>query len=130
MKYPKFDAVHFNNGLHGFGYEEEQYDQHLQRTVWRLRELTPDAVWMLANSTPVRKKDNLSEFQKRNDRVLVRNQAMAALARKNGLPLTDLYAEMENHPEYYSPDGTHFNETGIEAQARLVAARIRETLNV
>lgn len=124
----QFDAVHFNNGLHGFGYEESDYATHLKSIVEQLRALTPQAPWMLANSTPLRDPKDLDQYTERNERVIVRNQSMAALASELKMPMTDLYQAMEGHPEFYSPDGTHFNETGMEVQGELVAASIRQLI--
>jgi len=126
LRHTRFDAVHFNNGLHGFGYEETQYAEHLKRIARQLRDATPEAIWMLANSTPLRDPNNLEQYAERNERVLVRNQTMASLAEELNLPMTDLYHAMAEHPEFYCPDGTHFNETGIAEQADHVAAMIRQ----
>ncbi|WPJ95566.1 SGNH/GDSL hydrolase family protein [Coraliomargarita algicola] len=128
LRSTSFDAVHFNNGLHGFGYDESDYAACLKQVVTRLRVLTPAVPWMLANSTPLRKPDDLKQYTERNDRVRLRNQTMAALAAEFNLSMTDLYQAMEGHPEYYSPDGTHFNETGIAVQGELVAESIRQLI--
>lgn len=128
LRSTRFDAIHFNNGLHGFGYSEEQYDFHLKRIVGGLRELTPQARWILANSTPMRVGQNLNQYHERNARVQIRNQSMAALAKDLELPMTDLYRAVDGRLDYYSSDGTHFNDTGIAVQARVVAASIRRLI--
>lgn len=125
LRYTKFDAIHFHNGMHGLGYDESQYAEHVKRVVHQLRALTPQATWMLANSTPKRDPEDLNQYAERNERVIVRNRAMAALAAELGLPMTDLYQAMAGFPEYYSPDGSHFNEKGQAVQAELVGSIIR-----
>lgn len=128
LKYTNFDAIHFNNGLHGFGYSEEAYAEHLNRVVPELMQYSGGAKWMLCNSTPVRVANQLDQYREdRNERVKVRNQAMAALAQKLSLPMTDLFAAMEGRPELYSQDGTHFNEAGQKVQGELVAKTIEAT---
>lgn len=126
LKYTTFDAIHFNNGLHGFGYSEDDYAATLKDTVKELMSITPGATWMLANSTPVREPKTLNTFRDRNERVKVRNDSMAALATELSLPLTDLYGALVDHPECYGEDGTHFNEDGQKVQGELVAAVIRK----
>ncbi|WP_269523618.1 SGNH/GDSL hydrolase family protein [Coraliomargarita parva] len=127
LEYTRFDAIHFNNGLHGFGYSEESYAAHLGRIVRELIGHTPGAKWMLCNSTPVRVADQLDQYHTRNEHVKVRNQSMAELAHELSVPMTDLYSVMKDHPEFYSNDGTHFNEDGQKVQGEVVAKAIRKT---
>ena len=129
LKYTQFDAIHFNNGMHGFDYSEEDYARHLKRAVSELMSLTKGMTWMLSNSTPVREPHKLDQFRDRNERVKVRNEAMRQLAEALSVPLTDLYSPLESHPEYHSIDGTHFNEDGQKVQGAIVADSIRRHVN-
>ncbi len=47
---------------------------------------------------------------------------------KEGIPINDLHGLVKGHPEYWSPDGVHFNGQGLAAQADQVANRILESL--
>ncbi|QYY35966.1 SGNH/GDSL hydrolase family protein [Ruficoccus sp. ZRK36] len=139
FRYDTFDAIHFNNGLHGFDYDEAVYDKLYRSTVKALREMTPGLPWVLVTSTPVRAKTpaadsaDVSEFPApellpRNARVIQRNETVTSLAQELGLPVNDLYAAMINHPEYVNPDGVHYNDEGKRYQGQVVADCIRQHL--
>jgi hypothetical protein len=75
LKQYKFSVIHFNNGLHGWGYTEDQYRDGLLKTVIAVKEHAADAKFIWATTTPVREKTNLETFAERTDRVKVRNIA-------------------------------------------------------
>ncbi|MGE9291666.1 MAG: SGNH/GDSL hydrolase family protein [Puniceicoccales bacterium] len=128
LRYTQFDIIHFNNGLHGFGYSEDDYREHLTTAVDTLRELTPKATWAMATSTPLRDKQNLASYRDTNPRVIVRNEILTHIARERNLPVTDLYSTMEGHPELYNEDATHFTEEGQKLQATSVAHTLKPLL--
>lgn len=128
LRTTRFDAIHFNNGLHGWDYSEARYATHLERMVRELMAYSPDSKWMLATSTPMRVREQVEQLDDRNERVIERNCLMNDLAQKLNLPLTDLYAAMVDHPEYYVSDGVHYNESGQKAQGKVVADAIRHRL--
>ncbi len=41
-----------------------------------------------------------------------------------GIPTDDLYHLVLDYPEYYKPDGTHFNENGVAAEGKEVGIRV------
>jgi hypothetical protein len=41
-----------------------------------------------------------------------------------GIPTDDLYHLVLDHPEYYEPDGTHFNENGVTVEGKEVGLRV------
>lgn len=124
-----FDVIHFNNGLHGWGYTEEQYRKGLEALVDFLRETAPDAKLVWAMSTPVRiGKDIEKVNEERTGRVKARNAIAAEIMEKHGIPVNDLFALVEDHTDFFSQDGTHFNEAGRAAQAKAVADTIQQAL--
>jgi hypothetical protein len=74
LKQYQFSVIHFNNGLHGWGYTEDQYRDGLLKTVAAVKEHAGDAKLIWATTTPVREKANLETFAERTDRVKVRNK--------------------------------------------------------
>ena len=54
LKNTKFDVIHFNNGLHGFDYTEEEYDKSFPKLIKIIRKYAPKAKLIWANTTPVR----------------------------------------------------------------------------
>ena len=128
LKHFRFDVIHFNNGLHGAGYTEQEYESGLRAAVRRIRELQPAAKLILCTSTPRRNRHDLQRFAPINGRGTARNRIMKALARELGVPCDDLYPVVADHPEWYRPDGTHFTRDGYRALGQRVIAAVREAL--
>jgi hypothetical protein len=118
LKQYGFAVIHFNNGLHGWGYSEEQYKDGLLRAMETLNRYAPDARLIWATTTPVSEPGNLSQISERTERVKARNRIAAAIMQERGIPTDDLYGLVEPHPDWHSSDGTHFNGKGKEAQAK------------
>ena len=120
-----YELILFNNGLHGFGVDDELYGPALLEILTLLSSRAPRLAWR--SSTPVRNGDNRAELGERTPRVVRRNAAAAAVAQKLCLPTLDLYTPMLGHPEFYS-DGAHCNQEGVKFQAEIIAAFIDEQL--
>jgi lysophospholipase L1-like esterase len=123
-----FDVVHFNNGLHGWGYTEEQYAAALPELVAVLRKGAPGAKLVWATTTPVREPDKLDTVSPRTERVKARNKLAADAMAKEKVPTDDLFALVAEKPEFYGRDGTHFNPKGTASQAEQVAKVVGELL--
>jgi pimeloyl-ACP methyl ester carboxylesterase len=124
----RFDVIHFNNGLHGWGYTEDQYKAAFPRLLDALQQHSRGAKLIWTSTTPVRRREALSELSETTDRVRQRNAIATAFVEPLGLPVDDLFALVIDHPEYYSPDGVHFNADGIRTQAQKVAQTIQPHL--
>jgi lysophospholipase L1-like esterase len=123
-----FDVIHFNNGLHGWGYSEQEYAQAFPDLVRTLRQGAKGAKLIWATTTPVREAGQLDRISPRTERVKARNRIAGELAAREHIPVDDLYNLVEDHPEYYGKDGVHFNAQGIAAEATQVAGKILEVL--
>ena len=129
LKNYKFDVIHFNNGLHGKGYSEQEYDRYFPHFVKTIQANARGAKLIWTSSTPVRTGKDMSEFAPFTQRVAARNRIAAARVRKAGISIDDLYSTVLHHPEYYlGADGTHPNAQGRAAEARDVAASILKAL--
>ena len=126
-QYP-FGVIHFNNGLHGWGYTEEQYRDGLLRFLETFKEHAGDAKLIWATTTPVRNRDNLQKISERTERVKARNRIAAEIMEERGIPTNDLYRLVEPHQELFSNDGVHFNGKGKEAQGAAVAESVLKCL--
>jgi lysophospholipase L1-like esterase len=124
----RFDVVHFNNGLHGWGYPEADYARHFPALLATLKQGAKGARLIWASTTPVRVPGKLDEFDPRTNRVKERNRIAADVVGKEHIPVNDLYALAAGHPEHYAKDGVHFNAQGIAAQADQVARSILDAL--
>ena len=129
LKHYRFAAIHFNNGLHGWGYSEEQYRNGLAETVDAIREQSGDAKLIWATTTPVRDRSDLKQFAERTERVEARNEIAAEIMAERKIPTNDLFGLVKDHPDWYSSDGTHFNGKGKEAQGKQVADIVAKAIS-
>ncbi|WP_435010885.1 SGNH/GDSL hydrolase family protein [Tundrisphaera lichenicola] len=124
----RFDVVHFNNGLHGFGYTEDDYREAFPEFLEAIRSGAKDAKRIWASTTPIRDRDQLSRFDPRTDRVRARNRIAGRIVEAEKIPVDDLFGLLEGHPEYHALDGIHFNERGVAALVEQVTSSIRPAL--
>ena len=129
LKQYRFAAIHFNNGLHGWGYTEDQYRDGLLRLMATFKEQAAGAKLNWATTTPIRNSDNLQQTSERTERVKTRNRIAAEIMEEQGVPTDDLYGLVEAHPEFFSGDGVHYNSKGREVQGKQVAESVVESLS-
>lgn len=128
LKQYRFTVIHFNNGLHGWGYTEDQYRDGLQRLMECFKAHAGEAKLIWATTTPTRNRDNLQQIDERTERVKVRNQIAAEIMKERGVPTNDLFGLVEHHPEFFSGDGVHYNGKGKETQGAAVAESVLKCL--
>lgn len=114
----KFDVVHFNNGLHGWDYSEEEYRAGFEKFVATLKSDAPGAKLVCATTTPVQEQGGMKDHA---TRVSARNAIASEICVKAGIPLDDLFALVNGKKEWYSGDGVHFNDAGRAAEVKQVA---------
>src|SRR5581483_12418706 len=123
-----FDVIHFNNGMHGDGYTEEAYAAALPGLLAVLRKGAPGARIVLATTTDVRERNNLEKSLPKTERMIRRNEIVTELAKKENLPVDDLFAVVRDHPEYHAADGVHFTDKGYETLAAQVVKALSKVL--
>lgn len=128
LKQYKFSVIHFNNGLHGWGYTEDQYRDGLVKTVVAVKEHAGDATLIWATTTPMREKSDLDTFAEQTDRVKVRNKLASEIMTKQQITTDDLFELVKEHADWTSADGVHFNGQGNEALAKQVATSVAACL--
>jgi hypothetical protein len=121
----KFTVVHFNNGMHGWGYMEQQYAAGLAGMVAALHDGAPQAKLIWATTTPVLHDSTTGEST--NARVDERNRLAAAVMTKDGIATDDQHVLMLEHQDMHSGD-VHFTTEGSALQAAQVAWAIRQAL--
>jgi hypothetical protein len=119
-----FQVIHFNNGMHGWGYSEAQYRDGLKDLLRALKAKAPRAFLVWANTTPVRK-DNSDGAS--NARIKARDDIALELMQHNHIPIDDQFNVVKDHPDGYSDD-VHPDEKTSELQGRQAADRISEHL--
>ena len=128
LRQQAFDVIHFNNGMHGSGYSEQQYAAAMPALLATLRRHAPKAKLIWASTTDVRRRNRLEEVDPKTERIVERNRAAAQIVGKRNIPIDDLFSLVADHPEYHAADGVHFNEKGSEILAAQVARSILKLL--
>ena len=128
LKQYRSAVIHFNNGLHGWGYSEEKYRDGLLRLMETFEKHAPNAKLVWATTTPVRESGDLSKVSERTERVRASKRIAAAIMVDRGILTNDLFGLVEGHDDYFSGDGVHFNGKGKEAQAAAVAESVLKSL--
>ena len=125
----EFAVIHLNNGLHGWGYTEDDYRRGLTQLIALLKEKAPNAKLVWALTTPVRVGNDIEKIhEERTPRVIQRNAIAREIMAAQDVPINDLYGLVAEHTPFFSNDGTHFSEVGRAAQAKQVAEAISAQL--
>jgi hypothetical protein len=124
MEAVRFRVVHFNNGMHGWGYSEGEYRQGFPAFLASIRAIDPSASLVWASTTPVK----IDKPQgATNDRVNARNDIALFFVSAAGISLDDQHALMKQHQEDYQ-DTVHFNDEGSRIQGKQAAESIRKRM--
>lgn len=127
MEGVRFQVVHFNNGMHGWGYSEAQYKSAFPGLIRAVRALTTNSgalIW--ASTTPVRLDKDIGPT---NARVDERNEIALSFMKAAGIAVDDQHALMMQHRDLYADD-VHFNDAGAKIQGDQAAAQIRAAIGM
>jgi hypothetical protein len=120
-----FRVVHFNNGMHGWGYTEAQFKASFPLLIAAARGLAgKDCALVWANITPV-KEDTPDGAT--NPRIDARNAIALAMVLAENIPVDDQHSLMTKHRDLYQ-DFIHFNPAGAAIMGDQAAATIRAAL--
>ncbi len=126
----RFAVIHFNNGMHGWGYTEPQYAAGLPGMIAALRAGAPQAALIWAATTPLLHDPAPTAEQatpSSNARIDARNRLAATLMSKENIAIDDQHALMLQHQDTHNGD-VHFTAAGSAIQAAQVAQTIRQAL--
>jgi hypothetical protein len=122
----RFSVIHFNNGMHGWGYTEEQYANGLPGLLADFREDAPNAKLIWASTTPVGN-DDTKPGGATIARVKVRNASAEKLMRARHIPIDDQYTLMLAHSDLHN-GSVHYTAAGSAVQAEQVVKSIAPML--
>jgi lysophospholipase L1-like esterase len=120
----KFDVVHFNIGMHGWQYTEEEYRQALPELLRAIRKGAPAAKVVWGQTTPVRAD---REKGATNGRIEERNRLAREFFASMGVPVDDLHALMKPHADMHTDD-VHFGKEGSALLAAQVVHEVEKLL--
>jgi len=119
-----FAVVHFNNGMHGWAYTEQQYNDGLPSLISALHRLAPHAKLIWATTTPVLISDDGGAT---NSRIDERNRLALALMRQKLILIDDQHTLMLDHQDLHQGN-VHFTAAGSTIQAQQAAQSILKFL--
>ena len=125
MESVPFRVVHFNNGMHGWTYSEEEYRAAFSSYLHELHKIAPKASFIWATITPVKVEDTPGPT---NARIEARNRIAQTFISRSGVPVDDQYTLMTQHADLYE-DHVHFNAAGAIIQGQQAAQFIRSSLS-
>ncbi len=117
-QYQEYDAILFNNGLHGWHLSDDDFEKYYRELLCYVKNCFPDKRLVVMLSTPVRKGKDIAVFDARNDRVIERNRRAILVAKELDAEVLDLYSVLVEHPKLYREDGVHLLEDGYEVLAK------------
>jgi hypothetical protein len=127
MENVQFRVVHFNNGMHGWGYTEPQYKAAFPSLLASVRSLTEkDGRLIWANTTPVK----ANAFNgATNPRIDERNEIAKDQVQAAGIPIDDQHTLMTHHLDLYE-DTVHFGPAGAAIMGDQAAKSIQTALKI
>ena len=119
-----FAVVHFNNGLHGWGYTEAKFKSGFPIFLQAIRALPGRGKLIWSTITPVKPEASNGAS---NPRIDARNAIARAFIEAERIPIDDQHALMTEHPDLYE-DAFHFDKAGSAIMGAQAAAIIRRAL--
>ena len=121
-----FAVIHFNNGMHGWGYTEAQFQSGFPMFLRAIRSLPGRGKLIWATITPVKPEASGGAT---NPRIDARNAVAHAFIEAEKILVDDQHGLMSRHLDLYE-DAVHCNETGsaiMGGQAATIIKRALET---
>ena len=121
-------VIHFNNGLHGWHLNTEQYRKGLERYVKFLKaQKSKDCILVYSLTTPVSSEISGQKLDSvKNKMVIERNQVAREIMSKNGIQVIDLYGLMEPELDKYvaKKGDLHYKEAGYQMMADIISREV------
>jgi hypothetical protein len=124
MENVPFEVIHFNNGMHGWTYSEDEYKNAFPSLLHELHAIAPTASLIWATTTPVKAETSPGPT---NARIDARNSIALTFISKAGMPVDDQHELMTQHTDQYADD-VHFNPAGASIQGKQAAESLRAIL--
>lgn len=129
LEYHDFDVIHFNNGMHGWNYSEDEYKKAFPDLYETIRKGAPNAKLIWANTTPIKSGDKMDKLDSRTYRIIERNRIACEFLKDKDVIINDLFSLALNNSAFYGEnDGIHPRLIGVNALANQVSDHIRMTL--
>jgi hypothetical protein len=126
-------VIHFNNGLHGWHLNNEQYEKGLRKYVqFLMRHKAKNCQLVYSQTTPYPSKEpDVKLNEEMNSVVLERNRIARKIMQEKGIEVIDLYSLVEPELEKYSirKGDLHYKKEGYELIAKKISEKILELID-
>ena len=117
----KWDAIHFNFGIHDRTLAADVYEKNLDELVTRLKATGAKLVW--ASTTPI--PPDTKDGEAATKAIVEKNKIAAGVMKKHGVVIDDLHGWISpDLAKYQNPKDVHFSGAGYERLAQRVARTI------
>lgn len=125
--------IHFNNGLHGWHLNSQQYEKGLRKYVrFLIKHKSKNCQLVYSLTTPYPSKEpGIKLDEKMNPVVIERNRIAREIMQENGIEVIDLYSLVEPELEKLniSKGNVHYNKDGYELMAKKISGKILKLIN-
>jgi lysophospholipase L1-like esterase len=119
----KWDAIHFNFGIHNRATAPDAYEKELEEIVTRLKATGATLIWASTTPIPPDTKDGAVATAA----IVEKNKIAGRVMRKHGVAIDDLHAWiLPDLARFQNPRDVHFTSAGYARLAQRVA-RVIET---
>ena len=112
----KCDAILFNNGLHGWHLNIEEYGEYLDEMIKFLLKFNKP-LYILTSTDIVDAPEKVEVIKKRNEVV-------SSAAKKYNLPVIDLFEIAVSDPALHNEDKVHFTDEGYKVLAERILEKV------
>jgi hypothetical protein len=124
LQHVSFALIHFNNGMHGWGYTEAQFRAGFPLFLKAIEALTGHGKLIWATITPVKSETTMGAT---NPRIDARNALAKVFIERQKIPIDDQHLLMTHHIDLYE-DTIHFNKAGSDIMGDQAAEIIKQVL--
>jgi lysophospholipase L1-like esterase len=121
----KWDAIHFNFGIHNRATAADVYEKELEEIVTRLKARSAALIWATTTPIPPDTKDGEAAAAA----IVEKNKIAARVMKKHGVLTDDLFAWISpDLAKFQNPKDVHFTSAGYDRLAQRVARVIEAAL--
>lgn len=124
--YGKYSLIHFNQGLHGYHMNRDDYEKNILSTILLLEK---ESKLIVANTTNVYEAGLKAPSQTWSDKIIERNNVVENICNERKITLDDLYSVSKEIPmTNRSNDGFHYTSEGYYILGKKVFSALTDSI--
>ncbi len=117
----KYNALIFNNGLHGWHLTDEEYEKHYRSMLEFLQKNSTAPIFVVLTT-------NINNDPERTEIIISRNNIAINLAKEFGFGVIDLFSVSQQYKDLHHEDGVHFNAAGSDRLAECILDTLSQSI--